>query len=65
MEFLQEAGVNVLPRPPRSEELNSCDMVLRRLFTLHHPPQTLPQLFQEVQLSYGVAKQIIIFWITC
>lgn len=61
MDFLQQAGVNLLPWPPRSPDLNPIehvwDMMGRRLSNLHHPPQTLAQLIHEVQLAWNEVPQ--------
>lgn len=61
MDFLQEAGVNVLPWPPRSPDLNPIehvwDMMGRRLSNLPHPPQTLAHLIHEVQVAWNEVPQ--------
>ena len=61
MDYLQEAGVNVLPWPHRSPDLNPIDnvwdMMGRRLFNLHHPSQTLAQLIHEVHVAWNEIPQ--------
>lgn len=50
--FIQ--GVNVTPWPPPSLDFNSIGYVWnimeKKISTLHHFPQTMPQLIDEVQI---------------
>lgn len=61
LDFLAENNVNCLPWPPRSPDLNPIehvwDMMDKRLRRLPHPPNTLEELRQQLQVAWEELPQ--------
>lgn len=59
--FLEENNINMLPWPPRSPDLSPIehvwDMMERRLRRLPHPPNTLEELRQQLQIAWDEVPQ--------